>query len=37
MVVATACKMLNGDYGAAITEAFVVDEGIWLAIEMELQ
>ena len=27
-VVATSCKVLNGDYGAAITEAFAVDEGV---------
>ena len=37
MVVAAACKVLNGNYGAAVTEAFVVDEGIRLAMEMELQ
>ena len=29
--------MFNGDYGAAVTETFVVDEGIQLAMEMELQ
>ena len=37
MVVAAACMVLNGDYGAAVTKAFVVDEGIRLAMEMELQ
>ena len=36
MVIAAACKVLNGDYDAAITEAFAVDEGIRLAKEMEL-
>ncbi|KAL0009236.1 hypothetical protein SO802_010738 [Lithocarpus litseifolius] len=36
MVVAAACKVLNGDYDAAVTEAFAVDEGIRLALEMEL-
>ena len=37
MVVAASCKVLNGDYGAAITEAFAVDEGVRLAMELELQ
>ncbi|KAK9990557.1 hypothetical protein SO802_025542 [Lithocarpus litseifolius] len=36
MVEAAACKVLNGDYDAAVTKAFAVDEGIWLAKEMEL-
>ena len=37
MVVAASCKVLNGDYDAAITEAFAVDEGIRLAAVLELQ
>ena len=37
MVVAASCKVLNGDYDAAITEAFAVDEGIRLATVLELQ
>ena len=37
LVVAAACRVLNGEYGAAITEALAVEEGIRLAIEMELQ
>ncbi|KAK7833061.1 putative ribonuclease h protein [Quercus suber] len=37
MVVAAGCKVLNGDYGAAVTEAFAVDEGVRLAMELELQ
>ena len=37
MVLVATCTVLNGDYGAAVTEAFVVDEGIRLAMEMELQ
>ena len=37
LVVAAACKVLNGDYGAAVTEALAVEEGIRLAREMELQ
>ncbi|XP_075670128.1 uncharacterized protein LOC142639875 [Castanea sativa] len=36
VVVAAACIVLNGDYGATVTEAFAVDEGIRLAMEMEL-
>ena len=36
MVITAACKVLNGDYDATVTEAFVVDEGIRLAKEMEL-
>ena len=36
MVVAASCKVLNGDYDAAITEAFAVDEGIRLATVLEL-
>ena len=37
MVVAMSCKVLNGDYGATIMEAFAVDEGVRLAMELELQ
>ena len=37
MVVAASCKVLNGDYGATITKAFAVDEGVRLAMELELQ
>ena len=37
MVVAASCKVLNGNYDAAITEAFAVDEGIRLAAVLELQ
>ena len=37
MVVAASCKVLNGDYGETITEAFAVDEGVRLAMELELQ
>ena len=37
LVVAAACRVLNGEYRAAITEALAVEEGIRLAIEMELQ
>ena len=32
-----SCKVLNGDYGATITKAFAVDEGVRLAMELELQ
>ena len=37
MVVAVSYKVLNGDYGAAVTEAFAVNEGVRLAMELELQ
>ncbi|XP_030930791.1 uncharacterized protein LOC115956606 [Quercus lobata] len=37
MAVAAVSKVLNGNYGAAVTEAFAVEEGILLAREMELQ
>ena len=37
LVVATACRVLNGDYGVAVIEALAVEEGIRLATEMELQ
>ena len=37
MAVAAVCNVLNGNYGAAVTEAFAVEEGIRLAKEMELQ
>ena len=37
LVVAAACRVLNGDYGVAVTEALAVEEGIRLAREMELQ
>ena len=37
MLVAAACKVLNGNYSAAVTEAFVVFEGVRLAMELELQ
>ena len=37
MAVAAVSKVLNGNYGAAVTEAFAVEEGIRLAREMELQ
>ena len=37
MVVTAAYRVLNGEYGAAVTEALAVEEGIRLAIEMELQ
>nr|POF21037.1 hypothetical protein CFP56_53762 [Quercus suber] len=37
LVVAAKSKVLNGDYGAAVTEAFAVDAGVRLAMEMELQ
>ena len=37
LVVATVCRVLNGDYGAAVTETLAVEEGIRLAREMELQ
>ena len=36
LVVAAACKVLNGAYGAAVTEALAVEEGIRMAKEMEL-
>ena len=36
MVIAAECKVLNGVYDAAVTEAFAVEEGILLAKEMEL-
>ena len=36
LVVAAACRVLNGVYGAAVTEALAVEEGIRLAKEMEL-
>ena len=36
MVIVAACKVLNGDYDAVVAKAFVVDEGIQLAKEMEL-
>ena len=36
MVIAAECKVLNGDYDAAVTEALAVEEGILLAKEMEL-
>ena len=37
IVVVAACKVLNGNYGAAVTEAFTVNEGVRLAMELELQ
>ena len=37
LVVATVCRVLNGNYGAAVTETLAVEEGIRLAREMELQ
>ena len=37
LVVAAACRVLNGDYGATVTKALAVEEGIRLAMEMELQ
>ena len=37
MVLAASCKVLNGNYEAAIAEAFAVDEGIRLAATLELQ
>ncbi|XP_023927229.1 uncharacterized protein LOC112038638 [Quercus suber] len=37
MVVVVTCKVLNGDYGAVVTEAFAIDAGVRLAMEMELQ
>ena len=37
MVLAASCKVLNGNYDAAITEAFAMDEGIRLAAVLELQ
>ena len=37
MLVAAACKVLNGNYGAVVTEAFAVNEGVRLAMELELQ
>ena len=37
LVVAAACRVLNGVYGAAIIEALAMEEGICLAREMELQ
>ena len=37
MVVVASCKALNGNYDAAVTEAFAVDEGIRLAAVLELQ
>ena len=37
MVLAASCKVLNGNYEAAITKAFAVDEGIRLAAALELQ
>ena len=36
MLVAAACKVLNGNYDAAVSEAFAVVEGIRLAKEMKL-
>ena len=35
LVVATVCRVLNGDYGAAVTEALAVEEGIRLARHTE--
>ena len=37
MVVAARSKLMHGSYGEEIIEAFVVEEGILLASEMELQ
>ena len=36
MVIAAECKVLNGVYDAAVTEALAMEEGILLAKEMEI-